>query len=123
MGESSNGCVNLRPARFRRIGLVAIAALALLTGFRVSAFAQSATGTLTGTITDPKGLAMVGVMVTVHNVDTGVDQKPVITSEEVVFQLPLLQPGNYDITASQPGFATVEHKGVTLQVGQTIRVD
>jgi hypothetical protein len=123
MGESSNGCVNLRPARFRRIGLVAIAALALLTGFRVSAFAQSATGTLTGTITDPKGLAMVGVMVTVHNVDTGVDQKPVITSEEGVFQLPLLQPGNYDITASQPGFATVEHKGVTLQVGQTIRVD
>src|SRR6185436_7984795 len=29
----------------------------------------------------------------------------------------------YDVTASQTGFATVERKGVPLQVGSTLRID
>ncbi len=66
---------------------------------------------------------MANATVLVHNEDTGIDQKPVTTNDAGIFQIPLLQPGNYDVTASQTGFATVQHKGITLQVGQTLRID
>src|SRR6202521_3133122 len=35
----------------------------------------------------------------------------------------LLQPGDYDLTVSQTGFATVQHKAIKIQVGQTVRID
>src|SRR5882724_7736314 len=80
-----------------------LALLVLIISFAGAAFAQQITATLTGTITDPKGLAMVGVSVAVHNADTGVDMKPVITNDSGVYVVPQLQPGNYDITSSQSG--------------------
>ena len=102
---------------------ISLAVVALLLGLAGGVFGQSATGTLTGTVTDPKGLAMANATVTVHSADTGVDLKPVMSNDAGVYLMPLLPPGKYDITASQTGFATVQHKGVTLQVGQTVRVD
>jgi len=96
--------------------------LALLTGFAGVAFSQVSTGTITGTITDAKGAAMAGVSATVHNVDTGLDN-PVKTNDSGVYTVPLLQPGNYEVTANQTGFATVQNKGITVQVGQTVRID
>src|ERR1700674_3753622 len=104
------------PKQQRCFGMLGLAVLELLVGFAGSAFGQS-TGTITGTVTDPKGLAMKGVNVSVHNADTGVDQKRVATNDSGLYLAPLLQPGNYDITASQTGFATVQHKGITVQVG------
>ncbi len=95
----------------------------LLFGFAGAVFAQESTATVTGTVTDPKGLAMSGATVLVHSEDTGVDQKPVTTTDAGTYVVPLLPPGTYDVTASQTGFATVQHKGITLQVGQTVRVD
>jgi hypothetical protein len=97
--------------------------LALLLCFASAAFAQSATGTITGTVTDPKGLAMANATITVHNADTGVDLKPVRSNDAGSYVMPLLPPDNYDITVTQAGFATVERKGVELQIGQTVRVD
>src|SRR5437762_1233066 len=99
-----------------------LVALLLVMGLAGSASGQ-ATGTLTGTVTDAQGAAMVGVMVTVHNADTGIDQKPVPTNESGIFTASLLRPGNYDVTASQTGFATMQHKGVPVQVGSTVRID
>src|SRR4051812_28679712 len=98
----------------KQLCLLSLAIMALLVSFAGGAFGQSATGTITGTITDPKGLAMVGVNVLIHNVDTGVDHAPVTTNDQGVFAVPLLQPGNYDITVSQPGFSTVKRAGVAL---------
>ena len=46
-----------------------------------SASAQTATGIISGTLTDPKGLPMAGANVVVHNVDTGADQT--VTTNEV----------------------------------------
>ena len=98
-----------------------LVAIGLLSAFSV--FAQTNRGAITGTITDPKGLAMVGVNVLVHNEDTGVDHAPVTTNDQGVYNVPLLQPGNYDITASQTGFSTVKRAMVALQVGATARID
>ncbi len=101
---------------------IAFAATILLLGVSGSAFGQ-ATGTLTGTITDPKGLAMSGVSIVVHDDATGVDHEPVMTTDTGVYVVPFLPPDTYDITASETGFATVQYKAIGLQVGQTVRVD
>ncbi len=108
---------------FGRRGLTSLAVVTLLAGFAGGGFGQTATGTITGTVSDPRGGAMPGTNVLVRNADTGIDQRPVVTNETGVYTVPLLPPGNYDITASQPGFATVQRKGVSLQVGQTLRID
>ena len=104
-------------------GVTGVVALIVMFSFLSSSFAQTSTGTITGTVTDPKGLAMTGVNVVVHNVDTGADQRPVVTNDSGVYFVSSLPPGNYEVTASQTGFASVQHKGVTVQVGQTARID
>src|ERR1700683_4325597 len=87
-----------------------------------SAAAQTATGTINGTVTDPQGLSMSGVTVNVKDVDTGTDH--IFTSNETgLYVAPLLEPGNYEIVASKDGFNTIEQKGVTLLVAQTLTVD
>jgi len=106
-----------------RLLAVNVTALVLLGVFARAAYGQVSTGELTGTVTDAKGAAMSGVSVAVHNADTGVDSTPVTTSDSGTYDVPLLQPGNYDVTASQTGFSTVQHKGITIQVGQTVRID
>ncbi len=108
---------------FCRWAVAGFAAAALLVGVSNPAHAQTATGTITGTVTDQKGLAMTGVNVLVHSEDTGVDQKAVLTGDSGTYAVPSLPVGTYDITASQPGFGSVDHKGVTLEVGQTVRID
>jgi hypothetical protein len=106
----------------RRVALAGLAVLALLVAFVGLAFGQSATGTITGTITDPKGLAVAGVDVLVRDTDTGLE-KPVMTNDSGIYNAPLLQPGNYEVTAMKGGFATVDNKNIVLQVGQTIALD
>src|SRR5579864_8792182 len=108
------GCVALKA-----VGMVMVILSLVFAG---SALGQVASGTLTGTITDAKGAAMAGVTVTVHNEDTGKDT-PAVTNDSGIFNAPLLPPGNYDVTAAQAGFATVQRKGALLQVGQTVRID
>src|SRR5437870_10884415 len=108
---------------FGRRGLTSLAVVTLLAGFAGVAFGQTATGTITGTVSDLKRGAMPGTNVLVRNADTGIDQRPVVTNETGVYTVLLLPPGNYDVTASQAGFATVQRKGVSLQVGQTVRID
>src|SRR5438105_3121697 len=106
-----------------RFTVMGIGLLVLWFGFAGTAFGQTSTGTITGTITDVKGLAMVGVTVLIHNVDTGVDHTPVTTNDQGVYNVSQLQPGNYDVTVSQTGFATVKRAGVAIQVGATARLD
>ena len=106
----------------RYFATIVLCAMGLLGGGS-AAFAQTTAGTITGTVTDAKGAAMSGVMVVVHSVDTGVDHSPVMTNDSGIYVVPLLQPGNYDVTSTQTGFATVQHKGVNVQVGSTVRID
>src|SRR5262245_30984645 len=109
--------------KVKHLSLMGLALVALLVSFAGGAFAQTATGTITGTITDPKGLAMVGVTVTLHSASTGVDKPPVMTNDQGIYNLHQSQPDHYDTTAMQVGFSTVKRAGVSLQVGQTLRVD
>ena len=99
-------------------------------GFMLAAFllapqltkAQTATGAINGTITDPGGLVIVGANVVAHNTDTG-SEATYQTNEDGFYSVPYLQPGNYDVTASKTGFQSVVSKGVVIHVGVTLTID
>jgi outer membrane receptor protein involved in Fe transport len=86
-------------------------------------FGQTAgAGTITGTLTDPSGAVVPNASVIVHDADTGVD-RTTATNDAGIYLATFLQPGHYELTVSKTGFATVERKDLTLQVGQTLQVD
>ncbi len=84
--------------------------------------AQTATGTVRGTVTDPTGSAVPGASVVVHNADTGAEST-FPTNDDGLYAAPYQQPGNYEITASKTGFQTVISKGVVVHVGDTVTID
>ncbi len=88
----------------------------VLTFFSIpEARAQVTGATLSGTITDASGAVMPGVHISIKNRATGVVRN--ITTDEVGFySAPNLLAGNYDVTASQPGFSTVVQSNIALAV-------
>lgn len=106
-----------------QIGASCLVVLLLLCGFSVAAFAQGGTGTLTGTITDPKGLAVPDAKVSIFNMDTGIDRPPLSTTDSGLYTAPYLQPGRYQVSVSKDGFQTYIQKDLLLQVGQTLTIN
>src|SRR2546422_1071893 len=82
----------------------------------LAAYAQSATATLSGTVTDQNGAIVPDVEVTVMNADTST-RRQVTTNDSGSFTVPLLPPGRYTITARRDGFAPVEIPNLVLNVG------
>ena len=96
-----------------RMSAIIVAALLVLTGV---AFAQETTGTLTGKLVDPQGLAVPGATVTVSGPQ---GSKSFVSDADGHFQASFLTPGNYDVRAELQGFKTVDVKGVAVRLGQT----
>jgi hypothetical protein len=99
------------------LGVMALV-LTCATGVR----AQFQTGTILGTATDSSGAALVGAKVTATNTATNISQSTVADSAGR-YRIPDLPVGNYSVQASQSGFQTVVHSGITLTVGANLVVD
>jgi hypothetical protein len=97
-----------------------LAALSLLVS---AARAQSPAATLGGTVLDENGAVVPAVEITVLNLSTAV-QRHAATGGEGAFVVPLLPPGRYTLTAQRDGFATLEVRNITLNVGdrQALRI-
>lgn len=78
--------------------------------------AQVTGATLSGTVKDESGSVVPNVAVVVKNVATGVVTK-VTANGDGFYTAPNLRPGQYEITASTPGFSTLVQSGITLTVG------
>jgi outer membrane receptor protein involved in Fe transport len=81
--------------------------------------AQSATGSIEGTIVDQTGALMPGVTVTATQSATGTT-RTVVTDENGVFRIPLLAVGVYDVSAELAGFTSRKLPEITVTVGQTV---
>ena len=94
----------------------------VLTMFAVSipsVMAQTgSTAALTGRVSDPTGAVLPGVTVTVTATATN-QSRNVVTAEDGVYRVPLLDPGSYKVRFSLPGFKTSEVMDVTLAVTET----
>lgn len=82
-----------------------------------SAFAQNPTGTISGKVQDPDGLAMPGVTVTATSPNLQ-GTRTVVSSENGDYIFPLLPAGDYTLTYELSGFKTVTVKQ-TVAVAQT----
>jgi Carboxypeptidase regulatory-like domain len=88
----------------------------------VLCFAQSDRGSISGVVTDPTGLGVMGAKVTVTNTAMGT-QNSTVTTGAGNYSIPQLAAGDYSLTVSAAGFSTLIRKGVTVSVGQTSSVD
>src|SRR3984957_21282915 len=86
------------------------------------AFGQGANGTITGTVTDPTGLAVAGANVEAKNTDTGVIYSGASTSAGN-YAIPNLPVGTYELTVKVPGFKTYAHTNLALAAAQVLRED
>src|SRR5579863_4738446 len=78
-------------------------------------FAQSATTSLRGTITDAKGAVVTGATVTLNNSATGFS-RTAKSDDQGVYQFLEVPPATYLLTVTSQGFATVKRENVVLQV-------
>ena len=98
-------------------------ALLALTVCATTASAQSqiTTGVIQGTVTDPTGATVPGVTVEARNVDTNLS-RTIVTEGDGRFAFLQLPPGNYKLTFSLSGFATLVQENLPLTVGQAITI-
>jgi hypothetical protein len=75
-----------------------------------------------GTVTDSSGAVIPDVQVTVTNPERGFLRK-VVSDSAGEYQASRVPIGNYTLTVEKPGFGKLVRSGITLQVGQTLRVD
>ncbi len=77
---------------------------------------------VSGRVTDASQAVITNATVTVTNVDTSIE-RTTASNELGYYSVPLLPPGNYQITVKHDGFRPITRSGVTLVVDQTARVD
>jgi hypothetical protein len=77
---------------------------------------------LSGSITDPSGLAVPGARVVVRSADTG-GARTVSSNQQGEYSVGALLPGPYSITIGANGFKTVNQSGVVVEVDQRARLD
>ena len=89
-----------------------------------TARAQSATGSIEGTVVDSSGAVLPGVTISLVETATGVERSTV-TDSNGLFRAPLLPVGVYELTATLAGFETRKQPDIQLTVGQviTLRVE
>src|ERR1019366_9562534 len=101
-----------------RFGIVA-GALVLSAAF---ALAQAGRGSISGLVFDPTGAIVNGAQVTLLSQATGFTQHTV-ASAAGLYSFISLNPGVYQVTASQRGFASVARDKVTVSVDQVTEVN
>src|SRR5207249_7717511 len=90
--------------------------------FTLVGLAQSTFGGFVGTVRDPSGAVIPGVMISVKNLGTSVT-RTALADETGSYTVVNLEPGDYEITMEQPGFQKVTRTNLPLLARQTVRVD
>ncbi|HSP68181.1 MAG TPA: TonB-dependent receptor [Bryobacteraceae bacterium] len=99
-----------------------VSLLLALTLCSVAAFAQTATGTITGTLSDPAGAVVANGALELKNSETGTVSQTV-SSSTGNYSFSQLPAGTYQLTVNVPGFKTHVRQNLGVQAAQTIRVD
>src|SRR5207249_4201987 len=113
-------------ARKRSVAMRLLAILALVVVSRLlccfSAAAQTTSTEILGTITDASGALVPGAKVTLVRVSTG-ERRQTSTTSTGDYSFPLIETGEYVVTATKEGFTTQEKTGIEVQLQQKARVN
>jgi hypothetical protein len=100
----------------------AVSSVSLLLLLAIPAFAQSSTGSLTGTVTDPNGQAVADARVVAKHVSTGRELEAV-TSSAGLYTFPSLEVGSYTLAVTANGFKQLTHTGTVIAIATKAVVD
>ncbi|MGB7199028.1 MAG: carboxypeptidase-like regulatory domain-containing protein, partial [Acidobacteriaceae bacterium] len=84
--------------------------------------AQVVGASISGTIRDASGAAVVGAQVTVTSEETGAVRN-LVSDSSGAYSAPSLPVGRYKVTVERPGFSTQSETGINLVVGQSTVVN
>src|SRR5882724_4382413 len=106
----------------RQLRMCLLGLLLLVAAPAVLCQSQLGTGSITGTVVDSNGAAIVGATVKVTNTDTAVT-RTVTTNSAGQFNAPVLPAGKYKVTVEQTGFSKVEQQNLEVNVGGNISLN
>ena len=106
----------------RSVFVAAGSLIGVLSFAAMLAFGQGGTGTITGTITDPTGLAVAGANVQATNAETGAVYAGASTASGN-YAIPNLPVGTYEVSVKVSGFKTYNHTNLAIAAAQTLRED
>ena len=101
--------------------LVSTLVVLLAVGATAAAQTQITTGVIQGSVSDSTGASLPGVSVEARNLDTNI-ARTLVTESDGRFVFLQLPPGNYRVTFTLSGFATMVQENVQLTVGQAINL-
>jgi hypothetical protein len=104
----------------RRIRVAAV--IAGILAFTSIVLCQTASTSLRGTVTDPKGALVQGATITLANPSAGFT-RTTKSAADGVYQFLEVPPATYILTVSLEGFAVMKRDSVTLQVSQPATLD
>ena len=84
--------------------------------------AQQVQGSITGTLTDPSGAVIPGVTVTALEVDKGLT-RTAVSLEDGSYEIPLLPPGQYRLSAEKAGFEKTSQGVIDVTVNSHLKID
>src|SRR6201993_605930 len=113
-------CESVSPRTSRRLCCSLLLLLAFLLARNTPA--QTVTGNITGTVTDPSGAILVGANVTATNTATGI-QTQATTNDSGVYTIRFLPIGQYQVSVSAKGFVTAQYPPFQLEINQTVKLD
>lgn len=96
--------------------------IAVCIGLTYSGFAQTPTGTLQGTVTDPSGAAVPGATVHITNAATN-ETRDLKTDAGGRYVQPFLTPGNYNVSVEANGFRQAREQNVKVDISQNRSVN
>lgn len=88
----------------------------------VVTWAQTITGSVNGTVTDPSGAVVPNAKVVATNVETGVATETT-TNNDGIYNIRFLQIGRYKVTITSAGFASSTYGPFVLETGQNAKID
>jgi hypothetical protein len=96
--------------------------LVAVTGAFQCAWSQEVTASITGTVTDPSGAAVVGAAVTATSQERGLTY-PAVSNDSGLYRIAQLPVGTYSLKVEKSGFSSVSHPAFVLTLNQVARVD
>ncbi|MCU1325374.1 MAG: hypothetical protein JWN34_744 [Bryobacterales bacterium] len=109
----------LKPSRYARRVYSLLLTIVISSIAALSAWAQSSTSTVLGTVVDAQGGAVSGATVTLINEGTN-DQRTAATDSTGGFLVPNLLPGTYTAKVESAGFQTYRKQGNALSASERL---
>ncbi|WP_446743640.1 carboxypeptidase regulatory-like domain-containing protein [Silvibacterium acidisoli] len=109
----ARGFLPVSPVLFRASCVTILATSAL--------YAQTTSGAISGTVTDPSGAAIAGAQLNVLNVDTH-ESHILVSNKSGNYIFPSLVPGRYELVCTAAGFTSERQTSITVNVNENAHV-